>query len=497
MEAPRQPLERRIQRRFLPFAAVGLLVPLTAVLPPQPEDWTLVWVATWLTLLITAAGVLVPWSRLPRWTYLVPPLAYFVVVALLRHASEGSISGYSPLALLPVVWIALNLGRREVAIGVAAGATVLVAPLVVYPESYGGGDLRRAILWAAVATVVGFAVEELTRGKRRQTREANEQARVIAEHGQTIATIAEVARGLTSSGDTRAQICQATLDISGAAVTAIVEPDGAGDLVITAYAGVDPGQMRYRLGVEPSGGAIAFTGGERFFVPDAAADLTLPPDVVGRTGMRSALFEPILRDGVPVGVLAVGWGESIDPADVRRTQAVTLLAAEAASAIERADLLARLQSLAETDALTGLPNRRSWDDAIREAVASAARDATDLCVAVVDLDHFKQYNDEFGHQAGDRLLKTAAAAWRRALRDDDTLARYGGEEFAIALPRCGLEEAEHVLGRLRALTPEGLTCSVGLAAWDGAETDVALVGRADGALYRAKRSGRDAVVVGR
>jgi hypothetical protein len=100
-----KPLERKIQRRFLPFALVGLLAPLTALIPPQPEEWTHVWAATGLTVVIALVGLLTPWSRLPRWTWLVPPLAYFVVVALLRQANDGSVSGYAPLALLPVIWI--------------------------------------------------------------------------------------------------------------------------------------------------------------------------------------------------------------------------------------------------------------------------------------------------------------------------------------------------------------------------------------------------------
>jgi diguanylate cyclase (GGDEF)-like protein len=92
------------------------------------------------------------------------------------------------------------------------------------------------------------------------------------------------------------------------------------------------------------------------------------------------------------------------------------------------------------------------------------------------------------------LLKAAASSWRGALRAEDTLARYGGEEFAAVLPRCRLDDAHEVLERLRALTPEGLTCSVGLAEWNGDEPAPALVARADDALYSAKRSGRDALV---
>jgi diguanylate cyclase (GGDEF)-like protein len=242
---------------------------------------------------------------------------------------------------------------------------------------------------------------------------------------------------------------------------------------------------------------------QRRFLPFAAVGLlapltaVLPPQPENWTLVwTSALFEPILRDGVPIGVLAVGWSEPIGDPDIAAAQAVVLLAAEAASAIERADLLARLQALAETDELTGLPIGRTWDATARDAVSVAAAEGSRrLCVAVIDIDHFKEFNDHHGHQAGDRLLRTAAASWRGALRHGDTLARYGGEEFAVALPDCGLDEAEGVLERLRLLTPEGLTCSIGLACWDGEETDHDLLARADAALYDAKRSGRDALVV--
>jgi diguanylate cyclase (GGDEF)-like protein len=146
--------------------------------------------------------------------------------------------------------------------------------------------------------------------------------------------------------------------------------------------------------------------------------------------------------------------------------------------------------LARTDALTGVANRRAWDDELPRELARAARSGQPLCVALVDLDHFKAYNDRHGHQAGDRLLKAAAAAWEGRLRKTDVLARYGGEEFAVLLPDCGLEHALEIADRLRTAQPEG-TCSIGVAAWDGREEAVQLVARADRALYAAKEAGRN------
>lgn len=473
-------LESKITRRFLPFVAVGLLALGSTALPPRPQAWSYVWVAVVLTLAITAVGVLTPWSRLPRWTYVVPPLAYFVVVALLREASDGSVSGYAPLALLPVLWIALNLGRREVALGIALGAAVFVLPLFVGdPEAYTASDWRRALLWTLVAVIVGFSVESIMREKRTQTRRAR-------EHERTIAAIADAARTLTADDDARAHICRATVDIAGASFAAIWEPDGYGDLVLTGHAGSEIGRVRFR-------GALSLSA--PYFSADAPNDPSLPRDDVRRAGVVSMLFEPIVRGDATVGLLSVGWDRPVDGLDQPTAHAVALLASEAAVAIERADLLAGLSRMAETDELTGLANRRAWDETIRRAVGYARRTHRPLCVAVVDLDLFKAYNDAHGHQAGDRLLKAAAASWRTALRQSDTLARYGGEEFGVVLPSCPRAEALIVLDRMRTLTPEGQTCSVGIAEWLPGESWSELVERADRALYEAKRGGRDALVV--
>jgi diguanylate cyclase (GGDEF)-like protein len=113
---------------------------------------------------------------------------------------------------------------------------------------------------------------------------------------------------------------------------------------------------------------------------------------------------------------------------------------------------------------------------------------------MLDLDFFKHFNDERGHQAGDRLLKQGAAAWVNELRASDTLARYGGEEFTVALPGCTLFNAKDIVERLRAAMPEGSTVSAGVACWNGRESAEELVGRADAALYEAKRLGRDRLV---
>ncbi|GAA0485626.1 hypothetical protein Ade02nite_09170 [Paractinoplanes deccanensis] len=161
------------------------------------------------------------------------------------------------------------------------------------------------------------------------------------------------------------------------------------------------------------------------------------------------------------------------------------------------DQAAQLRALAHNDALTGVPNRRAWDLELSREMAKAVRSGERVAVALIDIDHFKRYNDTHGHPAGDRLLKEAAAAWRDQLRAGDLLARYGGEEFGVLLIGQSIDTAVAVLDRMREVTPQGQSFSAGVALWDGHEIPEQLVARADEALYEAKHEGRDRVTAAR
>ena len=163
-------------------------------------------------------------------------------------------------------------------------------------------------------------------------------------------------------------------------------------------------------------------------------------------------------------------------------------------AVEISRLVSRLEGLARTDPLTGVPNRRVWEEELPRELDRARRMGTGLCLAMIDLDDFKSYNDRFGHRAGGQVLKEAAGAWRAEVRSTDLLARYGGEEFVLLLPACALDDAVRIVGRLRTVTPL-VTCSVGLACWDFQEAGAELVARADQALYAAKAGGRNRYVL--
>lgn len=159
------------------------------------------------------------------------------------------------------------------------------------------------------------------------------------------------------------------------------------------------------------------------------------------------------------------------------------------------NVLALLEKTSHTDYLTGLGNRRCLDAMIAANISSAGRHDRPLSVAMIDLDHFKSFNDERGHSSGDRYLKKASACWRKALRKEDFLARYGGEEFFAILPDADLAQATVGMHRVHIATPGPLTCSIGIAQWDGAETGDSLISRADRALYIAKSGGRNQVAV--
>ncbi|MGO9958016.1 MAG: GGDEF domain-containing protein [Solirubrobacteraceae bacterium] len=216
-----------------------------------------------------------------------------------------------------------------------------------------------------------------------------------------------------------------------------------------------------------------------------------------RSGLHTAVCVPVVRQSETVGVIEFLTSEirMRDPSMLDALGTIGRQVGELLGVLEdRQALLSSLERLALTDQLTGLPNRRAWEEGLERELARAARGGHELCVAVIDLDDFKQYNDRHGHQAGDGLLRQTADAWHACVRASDLLARYGGEEFAALIPAWPLAATATVVDRLRTAMPEGRTCSAGVASWNRTETGGALFGRADAALYAAKRAGRNRTV---
>lgn len=245
--------------------------------------------------------------------------------------------------------------------------------------------------------------------------------------------------------------------------------------VVGTYRSTDPAARRVASDVVRSQGLVLYQGAasalgriadsliRRSEQASARAD-------AGSAQARSALW---LSGGLTLALLAtLGWLL----ADLLR---------------RRLALLGQLRTLADTDGLTGIANRRRWDEALPRALNLAQLRAEPLAVALLDLDHFKAYNDRHGHLLGDELLRQIGAALRAATRSHDVVARYGGEEFGLLLPNCDLDGATALLARVRAGLPGGQTFSAGVTVSDGHEPPETVLERADQALYRAKQAGRD------
>ena len=169
--------------------------------------------------------------------------------------------------------------------------------------------------------------------------------------------------------------------------------------------------------------------------------------------------------------------------------------------------LERLERDASSDPLTRIPNRKSFDLALRKATAEAARQNLPLCLLMIDIDHFKQFNDTHGHVLGDQILRLVARTMTRLVRDEDIPARYGGEEFTVVLPGATLDKAVEIADTIRlnvasknavnrrtGVVLGTITLSAGVAQYRPGESMSSLIIRADEAMYLAKQQGRNRVL---
>jgi diguanylate cyclase (GGDEF)-like protein len=464
------------------IGAISLLLPHPASFN-EPALWTNVGVAFATALLLAILA-----GRLPPWTLHLLLAAGTIVVTRAIYYSGANGGFYTYF----YVWVGLYafffFGRFWGALHMLlVGATYAW----VLDQGALSSPVGRWLTTVGTIAIGGFFVESLAARVRAAAANAESRARALA-------AVDEVAHQLAHSAtphEAANSVCKAVMGAAQASGAMLWQPnaDGTG---LECAAATDTGMIGQKLMFvgPPSGAVTSFTTGERIFVPDAGTDQRVNKQIVERFVAASVLFEPVQVERTPIAVLTVLWQTPVPSLEEEVVQTVGLLAAEASFAMERAELLERLERAARTDDLTGLLNRRAWDEYLEREIARARRSDTPLCVVMLDLDHFKEYNDRNGHQAGDRLLKQAAARWQVALRATDLLARYGGDEFAIALIDCGPEEAAALLERLRAATPQPCRCSAGVVSWDGSEDGTELIARADRALYAAKNAGRDRVV---
>jgi diguanylate cyclase (GGDEF)-like protein len=156
---------------------------------------------------------------------------------------------------------------------------------------------------------------------------------------------------------------------------------------------------------------------------------------------------------------------------------------------------AMLEDLTNGDQLTGAITRRAWETTLERELIRAARTSEAVTIGFINIDSFHKFNERFGPDAGDDVLRRSVAAWRRELRAGDLLGRIDGDGFGVALPACSAEQAHEVVERLRVATTDLQTCSIGLAQWKKGESPRHFIDRALAALRAAKQQGRDRTVV--
>ncbi len=294
------------------------------------------------------------------------------------------------------------------------------------------------------------------------------------------------------------------LDAVARAVGEVI-PDFKAELML-----VDASETRLRTGqaVSPTGppecpvsspGACAAIRRTQTQVYESSRMLNVCPKLPEHPGGScSAVCVPIAFRGRAIGVLHTTGADGHPPSHTQ-IERLTVLASETGSQLGTMRVTEHRERQAATDGLTALPNRRN----LEERVALLVEDETSFALAMADLDHFKDLNDTYGHEAGDTALRHFADCLRSNLRPDDVPARYGGEEFVVVFPETNVLEAKAALERLQealaASVEEGptvpFTASWGLTDDTSGESFAEMVAVADAALYQAKRAGRNCIMI--
>lgn len=280
-----------------------------------------------------------------------------------------------------------------------------------------------------------------------------------------------------------------------------------GELTLHAHQGLSREFVNTERWEIPAGGVTdrAVSGGEILFVNDTENTALPINPIVLREGVRSLVCIPLKVQSRIVGILYL-YNFVPREFDRERIKLLDVLASFAAMAIDNAQLHARTRLMAITDALTGLYNRRYFQQMFSRELNRAIRYGKPLSLIMLDVDDFKKFNDTYGHPHGDKVLGAMGDILLEALRGTDFAFRYGGEEFIVLLPETDFPSALHVAGRLResveqksafelrGIAHHGVTASVGVVSYprDG-ETRDDLLASVDELLYRAKEYGKNRV----
>lgn len=482
--------------KIVGLAHLAMVLPIAAAFLPRSAPVRGEWIGALVVLVVAIAGSnIVFFGRMvhsegyrspPIGVVIVELIAATVAAAILTYAVGGDVGTFRPMIFVPTL-LAAMIGSRWVIVVLWATATASVVLTEV--AQVGSGQLSAiAVTYGLVWGLSAIMVHLLALAALH----SDDQVLGLAD----LAGIAARANNLEEGIDEVLPVITAMAAAPRGEVYRVLAdsdaPDGA--YRFESITALHPGGQSDARGRERAEDAVTQS-------PTVAEiDEARARNGVAFRGGRALLLAEDAEGDVVAVVLE---GMPPRPFDQLMTRFnLERIAMQLDVLVNRSRYVARLENLGRTDGLTGLANRRSLFDHLEAACAAATRRSEPLAVVMTDLDHFKTFNDSFGHLAGDDLLRGFASNVRERLRSVDFVARYGGEEFVLVFPDTTAEGAHVVLDklhrRLRDL-PElhGVTFSGGIAIWDGVEGIDALIGRADRAMYDAKAAGRDRTILDR
>ncbi len=324
-----------------------------------------------------------------------------------------------------------------------------------------------------------------------------------------LTTLFEIGKTVSSSlslGKTLNIVLESAMEVTAAEAGSIaLFREDTGELVIETAKGFSADFLKTHCWKTRPEGMTAkiISQVEPLIIGDTEKESVFNNPLALREGIRSLIAIPLIFDERIIGILYVDNFEprTYSPSEIRL---VSILANQAAVAINNAQMHEKVRWLAITDGLTEVYNHRFFQEELSKEVKRAERYGHSLSVIMMDIDYFKNYNDRFGHKKGDEVLKMMANLLTKYTRKSDLVARYGGDEFVVILPETTKEKALELADRMRIRIEKSnlawiesanhmkLTISLGIAAYPtDATTAALLVDKVDGVLYKAKESGRN------
>jgi diguanylate cyclase (GGDEF)-like protein len=462
---------------FIALSALPLCL-VTALLPRDvPVKWGWVAVAMAIALADFAKlhfdGMFNKATRrsVPGWELALQLTALTVAAGIAVYAGSGSLGIYRELLAILIVYWALWSDASTLVYGTTSAIVALGAATYAQGVSVavvGTVMVEYGICWGATGIVIYMLVSRIKR-TRQQSQRFTDTAGALSQ----LASIAARSRDLDSAVWSCVGLVGKMLSAQRAAVFAVGADGRVSSLARWASS------WKYEDDIDSDDPELM-----------AAARSGVP-----RLRASTAMLPFGEFEGFSLVCVVDGCTEIERDTDEGTVSSLTTVLT---NMIERVSFVSALEILARTDPLTGLANRRSLNERLEHDVEVARRTNASLCVVLIDLDHFKTFNDTYGHIAGDGLLEAVAHAFAERARVADTVARWGGEEFCVSLPETAIANAvrlindqRRIVHDLRSDTP--ITFSAGIAQWDGTESVQALIARADAALYGAKVHGRDRV----